>query len=300
MSSELLAGEASDRASQRPWTSTIATDRPGERVSIARSPGLEGVEFWSVSGSTRHWTMYHETYTVCHVRGPGSLTATWRYRGRERIVGAGHVQLMEPGEIHCTTGVSEPAAFFVVWIPPQLVARLAEAIELGTSVHLKHSQVEDPALTSAMTLLEDALLRGASCLEVKRWFGETTRCLFESCFEIRPQPARFGAQHPAVRKARAMLEARFADNVSLTELAAEAGLSKFHLARSFTQAVGVPPHRYQTLLRLAAARRMLEAGESLKRASEISGFADEAHLTRWFKRELGVAPGAWRRALRAA
>ena len=86
-------------------------------------------------------------------------------------------------------------------------------------------------------------LRADSTLEVEHHFAETMRHLLESCFEVRPQPARFGRQHPAVRKARACLEARFAENVSLSELAAEAGLSKFHLARSFTQAVGVPPHR---------------------------------------------------------
>jgi len=242
--------------------------------------------------------MYHETYTVSHVRGPRSMTAKWRYRGRERVVAAGHVQLMEPGEIHATTGVSEPATFFVVWLPPPLVAKLAEENELGRSVHLKHSQVVDGALASAMTVLEDALVRAESALEVEHWFVEATRCVLESCFETRPQPARFGRQHPAVRKARACLEARFAERISLAELAAEAGLSKFHLARSFTQDVGVPPHRYQTLLRVAAARQLIQSGCSLKRTAESVGFADEAHLTRWFKRELGVSPGAWRRALR--
>jgi AraC-like DNA-binding protein len=300
MYAQSAASDAIAENVRRPWSSTMSTDRPGERLAIHRMPGLEGVEFWSVTGSTRHWTMYHETYTVSHVRGPRSMTAKWRYRGRERVVAAGHVQLMEPGEIHRTTGVSEPATFFVAWLPPKLVAQLAEEIALGSSIHLKHSQVEHPELTSAMTLLEDALSRAHSSLEVEHWFAEATRCLLESCFEISPQPARFGPQHPAVRKARACLEARFAENISLGELAAEAGLSKFHLARSFTQAVGVPPHRYQTLLRVSAARRMLACGDSLKRASEASGFADEAHLTRWFKRELGVPPGAWRRALRGS
>src|SRR5687767_1006836 len=114
------------RTSGQPWISTITTDRPGERVTIARSPGLDDVEFWSVSGSTRTLPHYDVAYALSHLRGRGSMTAEGRYRGRERVVGAGHVQLTEPGEIHCMSGAAEPAAFFVAWLSPRLVARLVE------------------------------------------------------------------------------------------------------------------------------------------------------------------------------
>jgi AraC-like DNA-binding protein len=50
--------------------------------------------------------------------------------------------------------------------------------------------------------------------------------------------------HPGVAKARGLLNARYAERVTLDDLASAAGLSKFHLVRSFTQECGLAPHAY--------------------------------------------------------
>jgi AraC-like DNA-binding protein len=300
MSASRATTDLSQLCKHPPRTSALSTDKPGERLSLWRLPGLEGVEFCSVSGSTRLWNAYHETYTVSHLRGPESLTASWHYRGREQSAHAGDLQLMEPGEVHTTRRLSEPAAFFVVCWPKAVIQRAAEAIGLRDWLHFKQPQVTSTPLALAFAALQAALERGYDALEVEECFAEATRKLLESCFESRPQPANFGAQHPAVRKARAFLDARFPKNTTLDQLAAETGLSKFHFAHVFAEVVGVPPHRYQALRRVATARRRLQAGDSLKQAVIAAGFADEAHLTRWFKREVGVSPGVWRRALRSS
>ncbi|HEY0466868.1 MAG TPA: helix-turn-helix domain-containing protein, partial [Polyangiaceae bacterium] len=58
----------------------------------------------------------------------------------------------------------------------------------------------------------------------------------------------------------------------------------------------VAPHKYQKLLRLQSARRLIERGLCVREAAAASGFADEAHLSRSFRDWLGVSPGTWRRA----
>ncbi|HEX9622050.1 MAG TPA: helix-turn-helix transcriptional regulator, partial [Polyangiaceae bacterium] len=80
------------------------------------------------------------------------------------------------------------------------------------------------------------------------------------------------------------------------DLAREARLSKFHLARCFREFTGLAPHQYQKLQRAQAARRFLERGASVQAAAEQAGFADGPHLTRTFREWLGVSPGAWARA----
>src|SRR4051812_34447965 len=86
--------------------SRLATDRPEEMIELLQLPSLPEAKFWRVEESDRHWGMLHDAFTACLVRGPQALSARWRSRGEERSIGPGHVQLMEPGEVHTTTEVS--------------------------------------------------------------------------------------------------------------------------------------------------------------------------------------------------
>jgi len=80
------------------------------------------------------------------------------------------------------------------------------------------------------------------------------------------------------------------------DLGAAAGCSRYAAYRAFTTAYGMAPSDYQRQLRVRAARRLLGQGISPARAAAEAGFADQAHLTRWFRRYYGVTPGAYRAA----
>lgn len=94
--------------------------------------------------------------------------------------------------------------------------------------------------------------------------------------------------------AREFLEANAEQDVSLVRLAAVAGLSPFHLVRVFREAVGLPPHAYLDQVRVERAKGLLSAGLPIARAAAEAGFADQSHLTRRFKRLVGVTPGQYR------
>lgn len=68
------------------------------------------------------------------------------------------------------------------------------------------------------------------------------------------------------------LQAHYAEEVPLQELGNVACLSPFHLARVFRQSVGVPPHAYQTHLRLAHARTLLAQGLDVGHVAHETGF----------------------------
>src|SRR6188768_2858103 len=76
-------------------TTRLETDQPLESVRLQRPLWLEGVTFWTVGHSVRHWAMHHDTFTASLVMGPrASVRAKWHSRGEERSVGPGCVQLM--------------------------------------------------------------------------------------------------------------------------------------------------------------------------------------------------------------
>jgi AraC-like DNA-binding protein len=95
-----------------------------------------------------------------------------------------------------------------------------------------------------------------------------------------------------VEIAREYLAEHVADNCSLGELAAVAGVDRFQLLRAFRRQVGLPPHRYQTQLRLRQAKRLMLQGVPAAIAAATVGFADQSHMIRKFKAAYGVTPGA--------
>jgi AraC-like DNA-binding protein len=99
----------------------------------------------------------------------------------------------------------------------------------------------------------------------------------------------------AVATVRGLLAERIADPPSLGELAALTGLSQFALLRAFRDATGLPPHAYLNQLRVRKARLLLDDGLPPAVVAAQTGFADQAHLTRHFKRVVGVPPAAYQR-----
>ena len=83
----------------------------------------------------------------------------------------------------------------------------------------------------------------------------------------------------------------------LAHLAAAAGLSRFELVRRFGAQTGLTPHAFQTNVRIAQARRLLAAGAAPAAVAAACGFADQAHLTRAFRRAVGVTPARYARAV---
>ncbi|MEI9950317.1 MAG: AraC family transcriptional regulator [Pseudomonadota bacterium] len=273
----------------------VETDRPAERLSVHRVACLPGAEFWTVRDSMRHWSMHHDTFTASLVGGRPSLNATWLYRGRKQGVSAGQMQLMEPGEAHTTTSVSEPASFFVIWWHPDVILQASESLGVRGAVHLKVSQTDHPGLQASFRGLLAGVQHASDPAFIEEQFLDSTLQLLEQCAERKP-PSRPPGSHPAMSRVRARLHDEFTETLSLERLAKEVGLSKFHVARCFKEATGVAPHQYQKLLRLQSARRQIERGVCVREAAAASGFADEAHLSRSFRGWLGVSPGTWRRA----
>jgi AraC-like DNA-binding protein len=97
----------------------------------------------------------------------------------------------------------------------------------------------------------------------------------------------------AVASVRSYLKQHFAEDIALAELSVMAGLSPFHLLRVFRKHMGLPPHEYQLQLRVAHARKLIRDGERLSDAALETGFCDQSHLSRSFKRITGMTPGQY-------
>ena len=98
-----------------------------------------------------------------------------------------------------------------------------------------------------------------------------------------------------LRRAIDFMRMRLADDISLSDVAAEVGLSSQHFARVFSSETGAPPHRFLMSLRVERARELLvDSDLSLASVALRSGFCSQSHMTTAFKRVLGTTPGRYR------
>lgn len=278
----------------------LVDDLPGggrEGIELGSVPDVPGVEVLRVDAPSRMWRWYHETYTISLPRQP--MHAEWSYRGRTHRTDAGIVALIEPGEMHADVRkFDEREAFRVLFVDPALVDEAARELDGGAgTVHWREVQVRDGELFRRLLRMHAAFEGDVSPLEREACFAAVLEKLLEFG-ERRPPADGRGIEPDAVRRARAVLDERWAETVRLDELATVAGVGRFRLLRAFRAAVGMPPHRYQIGVRVARARSLIRVGVPLAEVALETGFADQSHLARHFRRVIGVSPGHYRRAVR--
>lgn len=103
-----------------------------------------------------------------------------------------------------------------------------------------------------------------------------------------------------VRRVQELIAARYAESLSLDELARTAGMSRYHLVRAFHRALGMTPHAWQLDRRIQRARVLLEQGMPLAEVALQLGFADQSHFQRAFKQRVAATPGEYRRPVACA
>ena len=105
--------------------------------------------------------------------------------------------------------------------------------------------------------------------------------------------ARLGRQ---LESARRYLVENARRDVSLPELSANCGISRFHLIRAFKKRFGITPRRFLMSRRVTIAKELMAEGVSLVQTAQIAGFHDQSHLTRCFKQVTTFSPGQFRLA----
>lgn len=100
------------------------------------------------------------------------------------------------------------------------------------------------------------------------------------------------------KRAKDLLEANLAKDVSLQELSRECGLSRSHFTRAFRATTGLAPYQWLIQRRIDHSKILLQTTrQTIAEVALSCGFADQSHLTRVFTRMVGTSPSAWRQSL---
>lgn len=213
---------------------------------------------------------------------------------RRCSVSADDVTIVPPYDVHGEGGVAGMApSWRMLYVSPSIVRKLDGGRKAQC---IRQCVVFDPAAAAELRAMlrgsEDGSITGSEFLtRVTSWLRRCLLRYVDDTATSRPMPR--------VERTRAYLQNRATESVSLSELGAIAGVTLSRLARSFTKAVGLPPSSYHAHTRLARARRLLAEGKSATWVAYECGFADQSHLSRWFKECYGLTPGAFQEQYRS-
>jgi len=266
---------------------------PTALLTYFRSLSLPGVELLVAENNSRIWRLFHERYCIC---GCSVAATAWSYRGKNQFTADRNIGLMEPGEIHCVKSILRPSNFKAFFIDREVVSEFAREAGLSGVQHLRVAQIADPELFTALESAASSVEAGESSLEQQIKFAEFLAGVLGYA-EKAPLNAAYSHGHTALRRARDLLQARFNEQVTLSELAEAAHLSRFHLVRSFTHEFGIPPHAYQLHVRVERACALLRAGLGSGQIASSTGFSDQSHFTRHFKKIMLVTPSEYARGI---
>jgi AraC-like DNA-binding protein len=154
--------------------------------------------------------------------------------------------------------------------------------------------IDDGALRRAIGTLHRTLDTPGDELEAESQLAFVSERLVRH-LDLAAGPRRVGREPELARQVRTLLDRDLTDAPTLESLAVDLGVHPTLLIRAFTREHGLPPHRYLTGRRIDRARRLLLDGMPAADVAASVGFHDQAHLTRHFRRTLGVTPAAYAR-----
>lgn len=273
-----------------------ARDQDNQIITVCRPQGFEFLELHSGSAISqeypRHW--HDELYLCAIVNGVGNLDCF----GNSYQTPAGTIVAIPPGEVHANQ--KHNCTFSCMFIDFEALRdHLEEFTENVVGDTTFRTELIHSANVWTDFLRVHRLLLGSEC-RLKR--QSTVMSFFYSMMrrwkKTSLKDATEGDEGCAVWRTRRFLREHYAEGISLKGLSGLSGLSPYHLHRSFCNKVGMPPHAYLTQLRIHQARVLLKRGISISEVASAVGFVDQSHLSRNFKKLVGMAPGQYARLYR--
>jgi AraC-like DNA-binding protein len=265
---------------------------PSEHAKLWRDADLNNLELLHAHFLTQSFAPHtHETYAIGFIEHGAE---TFDYRRQRHTAGAGTIAVIHPGEIHTGGPLGAHGWHYRALYPePMLMTKLSAEIDCNHSnlPFFDQPVIYDVELFGELWRSHIALEGNATLLEREsRLLWALARMIERYAHSTRlvrpPKPERY-----AVSIMVDYLHDNLPNNITLEELSQLTQLSTYHLLRVFRNAMGLPPHAYLNQLRIYRAKSLLLGGAPPADVAAQVGFADQSHLTRLFKRTVGVTPG---------
>jgi len=269
----------------------VSTTVTGNKTKFWRVRALRNLELMSASYQMRSLPRrILERFDISLIEDGAARV---QYRGGSYLASQGDIVVVNPGEAYSVQPADQHGWMFRSFYPT--AADVGDAASEAMARPL-------PAPSFSRPVIQDSyvaeLIRNLHVLlETPDMALERESCSVWAAAQLVTRHADEGAQSKlapaddAIRQVRDYINDNFSRNLTLGELAQIAGLSPFHLIHLFSKRLGLPPHAYLTQVRVNRARDLLINGRALAEVAQETGFVDQSHFHRHFKRLTGITPG---------
>jgi AraC-like DNA-binding protein len=231
----------------------------------------------------------HEEYVIGLVEEGAEVCF---YQGEEVVATPGTLTFINPEEVHTGGSGTNHAYRYRALYPTQSLLSQLWCDLTGHENYLPYFRVataRDEDAVRCIARLHRVLETSTSALERESLLLESLALLLRRYAHVRTEsnPVR---DMRRIQCAKEFMDAHLSENLSLEHIAAAVNLSPYYFARTFQQVAGLSPHSYLVQRRIACAKRLIRKKVSLAQVALESGFCDQGHLNRLFKRYLGITP----------
>lgn len=256
---------------------------------------IQGLELLKATYYTQNFSRHmHDCYAFGVVEGG---VQAFYYRHANHIATGGDIVTCVPGEVHTGHAPTDKGWTYRMFYPDVELLRFAASEVAGKQVDVPFIQdtiINDPPLAAMLLRLHKSLEdESTSLLERQsRLLMAFAQLVVRHGDDAQPLP-EVGKEDDPIQEVRNYLDDHFRENISLEQLSSIANLSPFYLVRVFSKQVGLPPYAYLTQKRIMTARKLLRFGLSIADVALETGFTDQSHFHRHFKRVMGITPGMY-------
>jgi AraC-like DNA-binding protein len=237
----------------------------------------------------------HDGYVFGYIeRGLEAFT----YKKTVHFAPAGSLVMVNPHEVHTGYAPLETGwTYRCIYPNVELMQQVAAQIGFADLPIFQQAVIGDKALESHFLQMH-RLQKSGNTLAAETSLLEVLGAFVERYAEARVTGVA-PSEPVAIAKARAFLEDNLRQNIRLAQLSSVAELPEIKLLKAFRRIHGLPPHAYLLQRRLEAAKSALRGSVAIANIAADFGFADQAHLTRAFKKTFGITPLVYRKGVAA-
>ncbi|MDD2994025.1 MAG: AraC family transcriptional regulator [Pygmaiobacter sp.] len=236
---------------------------------------------------------FHDYYVIGYIE---SGKRSMQCNGVQYTLAAGDMVLFNPGDVHaCAPLDGRALGYCNLNIPPKVLQQAAFEITGRRQMpHFGRQVLFRSELVPLLREVHGMVLKGEQDFHKEELFYFLLSQLLEESAPAIPQAAA-AAQVQAVCD---YLDQNYSETITLQQLSALTGWSKYHLLRTFTRQKGITPYSYLETVRVAQAKRLLVQGVCPMDAALRTGFSDQSHFSNFFKKFIGLTPGQYQSVFR--
>jgi len=235
----------------------------------------------------------HEIFSI------GAITSgccTYLHEKTSHSISAGTVVLMNPGDVHACNPVEDQLwSYVMLYVDAQWLAGIQQGFteETGGMFQpIASTHTQSTALFQGLTGLYAQLVNPHLEVLAKHeaailFFTAMQQALGSSVALRKPVNVR-------VERAAEYIDEHFLRTIRLQDICTAASLSEAYLIRAFEQHYHMTPHAYLINRRIQHAQAQLREGALIADIAQQTGFADQAHFQRVFKKYLAATPGQYK------